>query len=857
MLPWHPKEKQTVPHKTPPSPRSSGRPRQSRRLRLGLVTSGVAASLVLTPLPLALAAPSADVMLGEVYGGGGNSGATLTRDFIELANAGGSAVPLDGWSVQYLPGSPSSASRWQVTALDGSIAPGGRYLVSENAGSGGTVELPAPDAAGSISMSATSGTVALVSSTEALTCRTAADCAADDRIVDLVGYGSAVVREGGGPAAGAGNTSSVARPGTPPADTDDNAADFTSGTPTPVNSAGQTPGDGGGEEPPTEPGDTRIRDIQGATRISPLSGGTVTAVPGVVTAVSAAGSRGFWMQDPEPDADPATSEGVFVYTGSEAPAVSAGDGVLVSGRVTEYFPASGTQSLTEITRPEVTVVSSGNALPEPVTLDAATVPGLYAPDAAGGPTDDLKLEPGSYALDLYESLEGMLVSFSDVRTVSRTTDYDELWITVKPEENPSARGGTRYGSYDSPNTGRLKVMSLAGELPTVDVGDTLAGTTTGAMDYSRYGGYTVQATALGERTPGGLAKETTRAQTKKELAVATYNVENLSAADSDEKFAELAAGIVQHLASPDIVALEEIQDNTGPAGDGTVAADQTMARFTAAIEAAGGPSYEWRSIDPVDGADGGQPGGNIRLVFLFNPERVSFTDRPGGDATTAVEAVQTEDGARLSVSPGRISPESTAWENSRKPLAGEFVFRGKTYFVIANHFASKGGDQPLHGRNQPPARTSETQRHQQAAEVNAFVKDLLAADPKARVIALGDFNDFEFSATMDLLTDGGVLENLLFTLPAEERYTYVFDGNSQTLDHILVSPAIGGTDYDVVHINAEFADQASDHDPQVVRIDTKGHGKGHGKGDGGPDRPRHPLHALAAWLHHLLTLLRR
>ncbi|MFD8157982.1 lamin tail domain-containing protein, partial [Streptomyces malaysiensis] len=154
--------------------------------------------------------PSADAVISEVYGGGGNSGADLTGDFIELGNAGGGSFDLSGWSVQYLSGSPGPSSTWQVTPLSGSIPASGRYLVAEAKGAGGTKDLPAPDASGSIPMSATSGTVALVHSTTALTCLTAADCAADGTIKDLVGFGTAAIREGA-PATGAGNTTSVAR----------------------------------------------------------------------------------------------------------------------------------------------------------------------------------------------------------------------------------------------------------------------------------------------------------------------------------------------------------------------------------------------------------------------------------------------------------------------------------------------------------------------------------------------------------------------------------------------------------------------------------------------------------------------
>ena len=120
-------------------------------------------------------------------------------------------------------------------------------------------------------------------------------------------------------------------------DTDDNAADFAVGAPTPVNSRGQGPGTPD-PDPEPEPGDKRIRDIQGTTRVSPLLGQKVSGVPGVVTATRATGDRGFWIQDTAPDTDPRTSEGVFVYTAGLAPTVEPGDAVLVSGTVAEYRP---------------------------------------------------------------------------------------------------------------------------------------------------------------------------------------------------------------------------------------------------------------------------------------------------------------------------------------------------------------------------------------------------------------------------------------------------------------------------------------------------------------------------------------
>ncbi|MFF8815643.1 endonuclease/exonuclease/phosphatase family protein [Streptomyces pactum] len=570
----------------------------------------------------------------------------------------------------------------------------------------------------------------------------------------------------------------------------------------------------------------RIHDIQGDTRVSPLAGRQVSQVPGVVTGVRAFGSaRGFWIQDTRPDRDPATSEGVFVFTGSTTPSVAVGDAVEVSGTVTEYYPGgvdAGLQSVTEITKATWTVLSPGNPLPAAFVLSPSSVPGRYAPDAGGGSIEGLRLRPHSYALDRYESVEGMVVAVRNAPVTGATSEHKELWVTAEPHHNRTAGGGVLYSSYRDPNPGRVKVASLIPyaqtPFPVADVGDELTGTTEGPLDYDNYGGYEIQATRLGELTDGGRERETTRPQAADELAVATYNVENLSARTSQAKFDRLAQALVSHLASPDIVALEEVQDDNGTTNDAVTGADATLKKLTDAIVAAGGPAYRWRQIDPVDDQDGGQPGGNIRVAFLYNPERVSFTDVPGGDATTAVRAVERDGELGLSASPGRIEPADSAWTDSRKPLVGQFSFRGRPVFVIANHFNSKGGDQGLDSRFQQPARGSEKQRGAQAKLVNTFVKELLAIDPRADVVVAGDLNDYEFSPALRTLTDGGVLTDLVRRLPRQERYGYVYNGNSQVLDHVLTSRHVRQVEYDIVHINAEFADQASDHDPQVARI---------------------------------------
>jgi uncharacterized protein len=117
------------------------------------------------------------------------------------------------------------------------------------------------------------------------------------------------------------------------------------------------------------------------------------------------------------------------------------------------------------------------------------------------------------------------------------------------------------------------------------------------------------------------------------------------------------------------------------------------------------------------------------------------------------------------------------------------------------------------------------QRAGQALAEHHFVSQILAIDKKADIVMVGDLNDYQFSPALAVLKTGTsdgtgtpTLTDLITTLPADQQYTYDFDGVSEVLDHILTSKAISKFSYQVVHVNAEFANQASDHDPQVADI---------------------------------------
>jgi uncharacterized protein len=759
-----------------------------------LVVSGDTASAV-----------SPDIVVSQVYGGGGNTGAPYHNDFIELFNRGASPVTVSGWTVQY---ASAAGSTWSTTALSGSIAPGRYYLVQEAAGAGGGAPLPTPDATGTIAMSATSAKVALVTSTTALTCSTG--CATAPGVKDFVGYGSSASSFETAPTGNLSNTTAALRNNGGATDTANNSADFTVAAPNPRNSSF---GGGGGS--------TRIQDIQGASHISASNGQPVSGVPGVVTART---TNGFWMQDPQPDADPGTSEGLFVFT-SSAPAVAVADSVTVGGTVSEFRPGgTGTTNLTttEITAPTISVVAHGVPLPAPTLVGSGgRVPPatVIEDDATGDVETSGVFDPAADGIDFWESVEGMRVELDNAAVVGPRNDFGEIPVVPAGSTTRTARGGIVLQATD-PNPERVLLDDRLAATPTVNVGDTLPGATTGVLDYS-FGNFKLLVTSTPPVSSGGIGPETTAPPAADELSTATFNVENLNPGDPQSKFDGLAAQIRGNLQAPDLVALEEVQDNSGPTDNGVVACDQTMSRLISAITAAGGPSYGFRQINPKNNQDGGQPGGNIRQVLMFRTDRgLSFVDRPGGTATKANSVLDTGGVPSLRYSPGRIDPANSAFNASRKPLAAELTWNGQTLFVIANHFNSKGGDQPLFGHFQPPASPSETQRHSQATVVKNFADQILAIDPAAAVIVLGDLNDFEFSTTTDILTANDTLVDLPRTLPVAERYTYDFEGNSQVLDHILLSTSLAATaySYDVVHVNSEFATQLSDHDPQVVRI---------------------------------------
>ncbi|MDN4013063.1 lamin tail domain-containing protein [Chryseobacterium gambrini] len=185
---------------------------------LGVVVAGISAN--------------AQIVINEVYGGGGNSGAPYKNDFIELKNIGSTTVTLTGAYIQYASATGTFNGGTSTHSLpDITLAPGKTYLIAEAGGANG-VDLPTADATGTINMSGTAGKVALTSSATSITSATGST------VIDFVGFGAtANLYEGTGPAPAPSNTTSISRSS---GDTNNNATDFVTGAPTPQNSSSGT-----------------------------------------------------------------------------------------------------------------------------------------------------------------------------------------------------------------------------------------------------------------------------------------------------------------------------------------------------------------------------------------------------------------------------------------------------------------------------------------------------------------------------------------------------------------------------------------------------------------------------------------
>ena len=835
-------------------------------------------ALFATAAPAAAqSAPPGDIVISEFRTRGPAGG---NDEFIELRNRSSQPVDISGWTLKGCASASGAASTRATVGSDVRLAAGGSYLFANDAAGGysGTVDPDQTYGTGITDFAAANQSGILIVDDEGV-------------IRDGVGSPASPCREGTGFATPTTNgDNSFERVGGT-TDTNDNASDFTGPKPgNPQSSGGNTTG-----EPPISglrihdiqgrqhlspyrgsfaldvPGVVTARRFNGfyfqdaqpddddrtSEGIFVFTGGSPPAAAAVGSGVLVSGRVTEFRAGCTPSCAP-----------PDFPAGNFGSSAFPNLSITELDRATITPGGAATIEPTV-VGADGRRPPSTVIDDDTPDPQVDDPPLISGNVEDKSsppldianqdptFDPDEDGVDFYESLEGMLTRIDDAVVIEPTNTFgvgsagENSEVAVLADDGAGAgirspRGPVLVRSFDDDlpheyrfgdfNPERIilndPVARDSGEEPLpadAQVGDRFAGSIDAIVDYS-FGNYKFLAREVPALEDGGLTPEEAPAAKNSALAVASYNVENLDPVNDAARLRRIAGQIVRNLKAPDILGVQEMQDFDGEAPGGP-AGDATFAALVQAIADQGGPAYEFRQIDPVYNEDGGAPNANIRVGFLFRPDRVSFVDRPGGTAVNGTEDDPNHPGAQLTFSPGRIEPNDPAWEDSRKPLAGEFRFRGRKLFVVANHFASKGGDAPLFGRFQEPYRPSELQRRDQARVVNGWVERLRDAERGAPVIVLGDLNDFEFSETINVLERGEPgsereLTDLWDLLPEREHYSYIFQGNGQVLDHILVSaPLLELRPYFApVHINSEFDDeeQQSDHDPPLTRLRVTG-----------------------------------
>ncbi len=512
-------------------------------------------------------------------------------------------------------------------------------------------------------------------------------------------------------------------------------------------------------------GDTvPIWAIQGSGFRSPYVMQPVTT-QGIVTGVFP-DLGGFWIQETATDTDPLTSEGLFINLRDAEIPVVPGDEVQVSGIVRET--SGQTQLAVESPETDITVLDAGNPLPPAVELDPP-------PDAGEAET-------------YYEALEGMLVQVSEGVAVGPTSKYGEF-VLVPPDagadrlwQGDEARNGIAIMVDD----GSSMTHEDASTLPyAVDTGDRVSGVV-GPLAFT-YGRYKIEPITRPQLTDAETPLPALTPTGPAEFSVMTWNVENLFDTRAPHPSSppmlkpseyrlriQKIAGTIQAAGAPLIVGLQEVE-NIAVLED--IAAAEPIADY----------GYQALLIEGFDGR-------GIDVGYLIRGDRVTLLDLEQYPA-----------------------PEGLT---SRPPLVvkAEIQTEGGavTLYVINNHFTSMSAG----------VEATEPRRTAQAAWVVEVMDGILADDPDAYIAVIGDLNSFYDSLPLDTLRKAG-LRHVFEILPEEERYSYIYQGLSQTLDHILVTPNLFDllTRVEVLHANADYAPalpgdpsprRASDHDPVVA-----------------------------------------
>lgn len=773
---------------------------------------------------------TAQVVISQAYGGGGNSGAPFRNDFVELFNRGTTAQTLDGWSIQY---ASAGGSTWQSVALNGTIVPGGYFLIQLAGGANGT-NLPAPDGSGSLSLGASAGKIALSRSSSLLNgiCPTNADLA------DLVGYGtSASCFEGSGPAAAPANATSVQRASGGCVDSDDNGTDFFVAAAIPRNSSFLPA--------ICMPNVTSVplHEIQGVGASSPLVGRLVHTTTNIVTAVL---GDGFFVQAPnaEVDPDPDSSEAIFVSVDPVPASAVVGNAVVVVGIVEEFRPASDLASppRTQLIHVTVAQTGAGRPLPSAAVMGAGDL-------VAGGGLEQLErfeaMRVLANSLTVVGPTEGFIVE-ENANGISDGVFYGVLPGQLRPFREPGiplldplpAGAPTGVPRFDL-NPERLRVDSNAQSgAPRIEVtAGAAVSNLVGVLDFRQRLWTLLPDAASIHTVSGNLTAVALPPASSNEFTAASFNLERffdtvddpsvdetiLTPAAFNGRLNKASLAIRNVLRTPDVLGIEEVENLT------TLQAIAARVNGDAVAAGQANPNYAaWLE-------EGNDPGG-IDVGFLVRTSRVAVVEVTQiGKTATYLNPLNNQP-ETLNDRPSLLLRCAVARPGTTNPLP---------LAVILNHLRSLNDiDDPTDG-----ARVR-AKRRAQAEYLARLVQERQTNQPAENLMLMGDFNAFPFNdgyvdtlgtilgmpspsnevtlASADLVAPD--LVNLIERLPESQRYSYNFAGNAQALDHVLVNATLQRrvTHFQYARSNADFPEsyrsnfnrpeRVSDHDVPVAFI---------------------------------------
>lgn len=530
-----------------------------------------------------------------------------------------------------------------------------------------------------------------------------------------------------------------------------------------------------------------IQAVQGTGLYSPLAG-AIVQVRGVATGRS---GTGFYMQDPNPDPDDASSSGIFV-SATAAQMAEFGPRLWqqmlhVSGIVLDYIRGENDRPSTQIVLQDLQLLDEDAVEIEPIWLSAELLPANTVALAK--------------RLNNWES---MVVGIRSGAVFSAPSNpFGDYVVVLRGmlHGHPQSRLGTAILDPENPERWYPGFrIARTDDAPLVNVGDRLAQDVFGPLSYRANSFQIVARGKLKVQYTGLSDKLAAKAidPGPEFTAILTLNAFNLDQHVErpefvedprrdidddvgDRRFEMLAKVIVQQALSPAIIALQEIQDNDGAEISAVTDAHLTYLRLVNAIRKQGGPDYRWADIAPVANADGGQPGGNIRNAYLYDPARIELI----------AESLQL------------LGLATEAFDGSRKPLVAHFRVRqsGKRLAVINVHLASKRHQYSIFAPSQAGFDPRERTRIDQALLIRAYLEQLLADGIPYYVT--GDFNDFDFSPTLAALC-GDTSVNLVDSVPVQERFDYNHRGKLHTLMHAIVSHAqaqAGRWHFQILHGN--------------------------------------------------------